>query len=40
MKGRGGVEGCLGGGIRLAGDTDRRVDDFEVVAFVALMEAK
>ena len=25
------------GGIRLAGDTDRRVDDFEVVAFVALM---
>lgn len=28
------------GGIRLAGDTDRRVDDFEVVAFVALMEAK
>ena len=28
------------GGIRLAGETDRRVEDFEVVAFVALMEAK
>ena len=28
------------GGIRLAGDTDRRVEDFEVVAFVALLEAK
>ena len=26
------------GGIRLAGDTGRRVDDFEVVAFVALLE--
>lgn len=28
------------GGIRLAGDTDHRVNDFEVVAFIALMEAK
>ena len=25
------------GGIRLSGDTDRRVDDFEVVAFIALI---
>lgn len=25
------------GGIRLAGDSDRRVDDFEVVAFIALL---
>ena len=25
------------GGIRLSGDTDRRVEDFEVVAFIALM---
>ena len=28
------------GGIRLAGDTDRRVEDFEVVAFIALMGEK
>jgi len=26
------------GGIRLSGDTDRRIDDFEVVAFIALLE--
>ena len=26
------------GGIRLAGDADRRIDDFEVVAFIALLE--
>mgnify|MGYP006891091290 CR=1 FL=1 len=26
------------GGIRLAGDADGRIDDFEVVAFIALME--
>ena len=28
------------GGIRLSGDTDRRIDDFEVVAFIALLEDK
>lgn len=28
------------GGIRLAGDADRRIDDFEVVAFIALMEER
>lgn len=28
------------GGIRLAGDMDRRIDDFEVVAFVALLEGR
>lgn len=28
------------GGIRLSGDTDRRVEDFEVVAFIALMGDK
>lgn len=28
------------GGIRLAGDADRRIDDFEVVAFIALLEDK
>ena len=28
------------GGIRLAGDTDRRVEDFEVVAFIALLGDK
>lgn len=27
------------GGIRLAGESDRSVNDFEVVAFVAIMEA-